>query len=119
MDVAEAADHVVCTRHFEHATTNLAVTVTDFVDHRFQRDLEREQPIRIELDLVLLYKAADGGYLRNAGHGFERIADIPILQAAEISETVSVALVDESIFVHPAGASRIRPDHRIHAGRKL
>ena len=119
MDIAEAADHVVRSRHLEHASTDLAVAIADFVDHRFQRDLEREQPIRIELDLVLLYEAADSGDLRNPWHGFERIAHVPILQAAEVGETVSMTLVDECIFVHPARAGCVRPDHGIHASRKL
>src|SRR5271155_4608516 len=119
MDVAEAADHVVGSRHLEHATTDFAVAVADFVDHRFQWDLERKQPIRIEFHLVLLYEAADGGDFRNSRHGFERITNVPILQAAEVGETVSMTLVDESIFVNPARAGRVGPDHRTYAGRKL
>src|ERR1700731_2290002 len=119
MNIAEAANHVVGSRHFEHASTDFPVAIADLVDHRFQRDLEREQPIRIELNLVLLYEAAYRGYLRNAGHGFERIADIPILQAAEIGETLSMALIDESIFIHPARAGRVRSDHGIDASGKL
>src|SRR5580658_8643277 len=99
MDVAETADHVVRSRHLEHAATNLAVAVANLVDHRFERDLEREQPIRIELDLVLLDEAADGGNFRNSRHGFERITYVPILQAAKIGETVSMTLIDECIFV--------------------
>jgi len=67
MYIAEATDHIVRPRHFEYPSTNFAVAVADFVDHCFQRDLEREQPSRIELDLVLLYETADSGDLRNAG----------------------------------------------------
>src|SRR5271155_751243 len=119
MDVAEAADHVVRARHLQHAAANFTVAVADFVDPRLQRDLEREQPIRIELDLILLYEAADGGYLRNAGYGFERIADVPILQAAKVGETVSATLVDESVFVHPARPRCVWPDHGVHAGGKF
>src|SRR5208283_1041155 len=118
MDIAESADHVVRSRHLEYASANFAVAVADFVDHRFQRDLEREQPIRIELDLVLLYEAADSGDLRNSGHGFERIAHVPILQAAEVGETVSMALVDECVFVNPACAGRVRADSGIHTSWK-
>ena len=119
MDVAEAADHVVRARHFEHAATDFAVAVADFVDHRFQRNLEREQPIRIELDLVLLDETADSGDLGNSRDGFDRIADVPVLQTAEVGQTVSTTLVDESIFIDPARAGRIGSDHWIHTGGEL
>src|SRR5713101_6863112 len=119
MDVAEAADHVVRARHLQHAATDFAVAVADLVDHRFQRDLEREQPIRVELDLVLLYESPDSGDLRNPRHGLERVADVPILQAAQVGEATSMTLVDERIFVDPTGAGRVGTDSGIHAGRKL
>ncbi len=73
---------------------NFAVAVANFVNHRLQRDLEREQAIRIELDLVLLHEAADSGNLRNSRYGFERITHVPILQAAEVGETMRTALID-------------------------
>src|SRR5271166_6376381 len=119
MDISETADHIVRSRHLQHTPTNFTVTVADFVYHRFQRDLEREQSIRIELDLVLLYEAADGGDLRDSRHGFERIAHVPILQTAEVSEIVISTLVDESVFVHPARTGRVRADRGVHAGGKL
>ena len=119
MDIAEAADHVVRSRHLEYAPTDFTVAIADLVDHRFEGNLEREQPIRIEFDLVLLYEAADRSDFRNPWHGFERIAHVPILQAAEVGETVSMALVDQRVFVNPARAGRVGPNHRIHASRKL
>ena len=119
MDIAEAADHVIRSRHLEDASTNFAVAVADFVDHRFQWDLERQQPIGIELDLVLLYEAPDSGDLRNPRHGLERITHIPILQAAQVSETVSVALIDQRVFVHPSRTSGVRANSGIHASGKL
>src|SRR5579863_7162886 len=119
MNIAEAADHVVRARHLKHAPTNFAVAVADFVDHRFQRDLEREQSIRIELYLVLLYETADSGDFRNPRHGFERITHVPILQAAEVGETVSMTFIDESIFVDPARAGCVRANHGIYTRGQL
>src|ERR1700719_4551821 len=114
MNIAEPADHVVGSRHFEHSPTDFAVAIADLVDHRFQRDLEREQAIRIELDLVLLYEAADSRDLRNARHGFECIADIPILQAAEVGKAMKMTFIDESIFVNPARSGSVGANHGIH-----
>src|ERR1700722_8358882 len=104
MDIAETADHIVGSGHLEDASTDFAVAVTDFVDHRFQRDLQCEQSVRIELDLVLLYEAANGSDFRNPGYGFECIAHVPVLQAAEVGETLGMTLVDQRIFIDPAGA---------------
>src|SRR5580704_1260222 len=115
MDVSEAANHVIGSRHFEHATTNLAVAVTNFVYNCFQRDLESQQPVRVEFDLVLLYEAADGSDFRNSRYRFECVAHIPVLQAAKVGETVIVTLIDQSVFVYPPGAGCVRTYGRINA----
>ena len=50
------------------------------------------QPIRIDVDLVLLDVAADRRDLGDAGNGVELIADEPVLQGAQLAQRVRGAL---------------------------
>ena len=51
-----------------------------------KRQVVGPEAVRIDVHLVLLDMATDGGHLRDARHGIELIADEPVLQRAEITE---------------------------------
>ena len=70
------------------------------------------QLVGVEKDLVLLAEAADGGDLGDSGHAFERVAQIPVLQAAQLLEIERAALVDERVLEHPADAGGVGAEHR-------
>ena len=72
----------------------------------------RKADVGIELDLVLLHEAADARDLRDAGNGFERVAELPVLQAAQVGQAQAMAAVDQHVLVHPSGAGRVGPDAR-------
>src|SRR5262249_43420071 len=106
-DVANAADQVAGAGHFEHAPSDLVVTVANPVDDRLKRDVQGEQPIGIELDLVLPGESANARDLRDSGHGFQLITDVPVLKSVEIGQIKIVALVQQDVFVNPAGAGGV------------
>ena len=47
-----------------------------------------QQPVGIDVYLVLLDKPPDRGDVGDPGHGLELIADIPVLEAPELGEVV-------------------------------
>jgi len=67
-----------------------------------ERDPVSEQLHGIEADLVLADEAADAGYLGDAGNGFKRVAQMPLLQGAQVGEGVGSALVDDGVFEDPS-----------------
>ena len=75
------------------------------------------QPIRIDVDLVLLHSAADAGHFRDTRHGIQLVANVPVLQRAEIAQAESAAL--DRVPEHVADTSRIRPERRHDTGGQL
>ena len=68
--------------------------------------------------MILAHKAADTGHLCHAGHGFKLIAQIPVLQCAQISQALGVTAIDDGILVNPARAGRIGADGRMNIRRQ-
>ena len=116
--IAEAADHVFRAAQVEHATADFVRAHLHFVDDRRKRNAVGEQLVGIELHLILPDEAADAGDFRNSGHGLQRIAQMPVLQAAQVGKAVLAALVDDGILIDPACARRIRADRRMHVLRQ-
>ena len=70
----------------EHVAADIQVAGADGRHHRAERQVVGPETVRIDVDLVLLDIAADGGDFRDARHGIELIADEPVLQRAQIAE---------------------------------
>ena len=51
----------------------------------------------------------------HAGNGFELVAQIPVLKAAQVGEAVLMAVVDKGVFVDPSRAGCVRTDDGMHA----
>ena len=68
--------------------------------------------------MVLANKAAHTGDFSDAGNRLQLVAQVPVLKRPQIGETVLVAVVHESILVHPARASCVRPNCRMHISRQ-
>src|SRR5205823_8178433 len=83
-DVAAAADEVLGCRDFEHASADIGVTHFDRVHDVAERNVVGDEGVWIEIDLVLLYETADRRHFRHAFHGRERVAEIPILNRAQL-----------------------------------
>ena len=114
-DVAAAADVILGGSDFENFPADIAVTHLDRVDDVAERNAVSDKFVWIEIDLVLLYEAADRRDFGNAFHGLERVTQIPILNRAQFGEVVFSGVIDERVFVNPADAGGVRADDRIHA----
>ena len=114
--IAEAADHVLGSAHLQHVSADFVRTLTDFFDHRGGGDAIRVELLGIEVDLILAYESANAGHLCYAGNSLELIAQIPVLQRAQIGHAFGMAAIDESIFVDPACAGGVGANGGMHIG---
>ncbi len=112
--IAETADHVVRAAQVENAPADFIRAHLYFVDDGRQRNAIGKQFIGIELHLILLDEAADAGHLSNSGYRLKRIAQMPVLQAAQVCETVFATLIDDSVLIDPACAGRVGTNRRMH-----
>src|SRR5215472_11446775 len=63
--IAETANHVLRSTHFEHTPTDFVCAVANLVDHHRERDVVGAQLIRIKVDLILADEASNRGDFRN------------------------------------------------------
>src|SRR5262249_60786785 len=74
--------------------------------------------IGTEPSLILPHEAADAGGLSDARHSSQLVAKVPILKAAQVGQAVAMRTIYQDVFINPAGASCIRPNHRMDLRRK-
>ena len=86
--IAKSANHVFGPAHFEHASTDFVRAGSHSVNHRRERNAVGAEFVGVEVDLVLANESADGGYLGHSGNSFELVAQIPVLKATQVGETV-------------------------------
>src|SRR5205807_8924280 len=60
-------------------------------------------------------KLADRGHLGNAGVCFELVAQIPVLEAAQVSEAALLAMDHQDVLVDPTRSGCVRSDDRMNA----
>src|SRR3546814_12362806 len=56
--------------------------------------------------------------LGDAGHGFQLVAQEPVLKPAELRQVMPAAPVDQRIFIDPADAGRIGTERATRARRQ-
>ena len=117
--VAASAHHVLAAGELEQPSFDVVVARANRVDDVARRHLNAASRVGIEIDLVLLHEAADGGDLRDARHARQPSPQIPVLEAAQIRERVPAGLVHERVLEHPADAGGVGPDRRVDAVRQL
>jgi hypothetical protein len=86
---------------------------TDLFNDRRKGNAVGTEFIGIDIHLVLLDEPTDGRHFSNAWNGFELVAEIPILDAAQFGETALMRAVNEDVFVYPACTGRVRSDDRM------
>ena len=118
-DVAAAAHVVLGSTDFQDPTTHVRVRHADHVHDSAERDVERRQPVRVEIDLILLHEPADARDLCHARHRLKRVTDVPVLDRLELLQRRVSGLVDQRVFEHPADAGSVRAEDRCHASRQL
>ena len=117
--IAATTNHVLAPGKLQEPPFDVVVAHLDRVDDVFDADVVGGQLVRIEVHLVLLDEAADACDLCDARHGCEPVAEMPVLEAAELREGVPTAFVQERVLEDPAHTGRIRTDGRVDLLRQL
>ncbi len=64
--------------------------------------------------MIFANESADGGDFGDARNSFQLVAQIPILETAQISQAALMAAIDERVFVYPACSRGVRTDYRMN-----
>ena len=116
--ITQAADHIFRPAHLQDSSAGFIRAGSDFFDDCGKRNAVGAKLVRIDIHLVLLDKAADGCDFRDARNRFELIPEIPVLDAAQLSEAALMGAIQENIFVHPACAGGVGSDDGMGVGRQ-
>src|SRR5260370_5219738 len=81
--ITQTANHVFRATHFEHSSADFVCAGPDFFDDGRKGNSVGAQFVGINIDLVLFDESADGRDFGNARNGFELIAQVPVLNAAQ------------------------------------
>src|SRR5205814_7073228 len=114
-DVAAATHEIFRGRNLESLAAYVGVARFDRADDVAERDVVGDESIWIEVDLVLLYEAADRRDFRDALHRLERVTQIPILDRTQRGQIMFSAIVNQRIFVHPSHTCGVGSDRRVYA----
>ena len=119
LHVAAAADHVLAPAELDEPAADVVVALADRGDHRVERDLERGEGVRVHRDLVLPDLAADGGDLRDPRDALDRVAQVPVLEGAQLVGRVLAAPIHERVLVDPPDARGVGAELHLHVRREL
>src|ERR1700730_16523688 len=110
MQIAETTNHVFRSAHFQQASTHFVRTGSNSFDDRRERDSVSAKSVRVHVDLILTHESANAGHLRHSWNCFELVAQIPILETAQVRQTALMTVVHERVFIDPSCTGRVRPD---------
>ena len=119
LHIAVRADHVLGSAPLDEPPTHFVVRFLHRLGELHQRDAVGGELVRIDSDLVLADEAADAGHFGDAGNRLQFVADVPVLEGAEIGERTLAGGVDQRVLVHPADARRVRTERRVNSLRQL
>ena len=107
-DQADAADDQPGAVRFEDVAADIQVAVADGGDDRTQRQVVGAEPIRIDVDLVLLNVAPNRRDFGDAGNGIELVPNEPVLKRAQVSQRQRGAFdgVPEDVARRPSRLAR-------------
>lgn len=111
LDVADSLHHVLGFRVLHDAAADVVVAASNRADDLAERQIVGEQPVRIDVHLVLPDETTNHRDVGNAGHGLELVADVPVLQAAELREIVLPGMIHQRVLKDPADRCRVGPEH--------
>ncbi len=113
LDVTAAAHVELGGTHFENLSTHVAVGHADFVHDLVEGDAVGQKLVRVEVHLVLFHETTDRRHFRNALYGFQRIAQVPVLEGAQFGEIVFAGPIHQRVFEHPPDARGVWADDGI------
>jgi hypothetical protein len=108
--IAAAAHHVLGLGHFQRAAADIAVGIADHLGDAHQRDAVGTQFDRIDGHLILLDEAADARHFGDTGRLGQLVAQVPVLQRAQLGQRL--VLGQHGVLIDPADAGRIRAQRR-------
>ncbi len=115
--VAAPAHHQLGLAALDHASADIGVRALDGPLDRLQRDAVGPHLQRVDLHLILADETADRRDLCDAFDGGERIAQVVVLQAAELGQ--GALLGAERVHVGPADPCRVGTELGHDAGGEL
>jgi hypothetical protein len=118
LQVPARPNHVLGFAQLQHRAARLAIRVLDRLHDARVRNSVGTQPLGIEHDLVLAHHAAEGSDFGDIGHGFELVAQQPVLQRSQLTEIMLAGPVDERVLVNPADAGGVGAQRGLRAGRQ-
>ena len=107
--VAAAADHVLVAGELEHAAARLLVRRAHRARSRRASAIPyAREPVRVDLRPgTARTKPPTEATSATPGTLCERVAQVPVLEAAQLGEVERAAAVDERVLEHPADAGRV------------
>ena len=115
LDVAGRAHHVFRLGHLDDRGAHFLIAPLDGVLDMSQRNSQRPELFRADLDLILLHHATKRGHFGHAWHCLEFVFQKPVLQAAQLAQIVVPGAIHQSVEVNPANPGCVRP--QLRAGR--
>ena len=71
---------------------HVAVAPHDGVDHRGEGDPVGAQAVRVDVDLILPHQSTHARHLGDSWHRVELVADVPVLEGAQVAEGMALPL---------------------------
>src|SRR5260370_725820 len=116
--ITQTANHVFRAAYFEDPSADFVRAGPDLFDDSRKGNTVSAEFVGVDIDLVLLDESPDRRNFGNARNGFKLVAQIPVLNAAQLGETAPVGAIHENVLVHPACTGRIRANDRMDVGRQ-
>src|SRR5207245_11655510 len=102
MQIAESANHVFRSAHFQQPSTDFVRTGSNSFDDGRERDAIGAKFVGVHVDLILAHESANRGYLSHSWTRVELVAQVPTLQAAQLGQTALMAAVHKRVFLDTA-----------------
>jgi hypothetical protein len=109
-EITAAAHDILGLRHLDHAAADIAVAGADRGGELRKREAVGLQFLGIDDDLVLLDEAADACHFGDPSGLGQLIAQIPVLDRAQLGERALGA--EHHILIDPADTGRVGPERR-------
>ncbi len=106
LDPTEASNEVLDAVDLDHARANFEVRTAHGLEHLVELHAVSPHRSGIDIDLVLANETADRSHFRDALRRHQRIADVPVLRAAQLVEVPATRRI--ALFV--ASLERV-PEH--------
>ncbi len=117
--VTATADKLLVACHFQDAAAHVLVGFPHCFHDVLQWYPQRGQLVGVQADLVFTLIAAYRSHFGNPFHSFQGIAQVEILQRAQVRKVVVAGGVPQRILINPAHTGGVRPQGGIDAFRQI